>query len=85
MSESFDLRQRIVDSFPGLIDGRCLLFKKVAIAAGLDFTPVAMTAFSENPKVFEFKLPFDETDLSTFHVQVKQMNIGKKEIISTDI
>eukprot|EP01119_Soliformovum_irregulare_P020844 TRINITY_DN6817_c0_g1_i2.p1 TRINITY_DN6817_c0_g1~~TRINITY_DN6817_c0_g1_i2.p1 ORF type:complete len:1128 (-),score=345.63 TRINITY_DN6817_c0_g1_i2:76-3459(-) len=76
-SEDFKLKEALITSIEGFPDGRCLLFRTVAQAAGLVFSQVATTAFSENPKVFDFQNPFDETDLECLTVRVKQMNIAQ--------
>jgi tetratricopeptide (TPR) repeat protein len=75
MSEQYCLKNAISQSFEGLIDGKCLLFKKLSAEVGLQWQPATHHAFSENPKVYNFAHPLDEADLELQAV-VKTMNIG---------
>lgn len=73
----FPLKERISQSVVGLPDGKCLLFSLIQKKAGLIFTSTTDRAFKENPEVFKFQQPLDETDLIAFELQVKQMNIAQ--------
>lgn len=65
------------ESTSSQIDGRCLLFKRIATLNGLVFTSTSYEAFSSNPKVYQFSWPIDITDLLTFSPTTKQMNLAQ--------
>jgi hypothetical protein len=77
MEDQFCLKSALSQPIDRFTDGKCLLFKKIADVMGLVFSPSAEQAFSNNPEVYEFQKPFDETDLYHFSLCVKQMNIAQ--------
>jgi hypothetical protein len=88
LAEDYNLKQHFAEAVPGnvyfvcfsnvflgLIDGRCLLFKKLSAVLGIEWHSATMKAFCENPRVFNFAEPLDVADLD-LQACVKTMNIG---------
>lgn len=74
--DTFLLKNAISETFEGMKDGRCLLFERIAQELGMTLSPQTLAVFTDNPSIFEYHLPLDETDLTSLDVRVKQMNIA---------
>ncbi|PRP86383.1 hypothetical protein PROFUN_05524 [Planoprotostelium fungivorum] len=75
LSEGYDFKAAFSASLPDVIDGKCLLFKRITEQCGFSFSPTTKQAFEENEAVYRFQRPLDETDLEALDVRVKSMNI----------
>lgn len=75
LSDGYDLKKAFSCSVGDVIDGKCLLFKKITEQCGFSFSPTTKEAFEENEAVYDFQRPLDETDLEALDVRVKSMNI----------
>lgn len=76
LENEYSLKTSITGKYESELDGRSRLFKLLCDYLGLEFAASTYNSCLENPNVFDFQKPFDETDLVDIRETMKYTNIA---------